>query len=213
MLLICDCPVAALGWGKLLGREIHGVSEKELDDMDTVEDGLIVRLRHAGLRGDIGVPQSKLEDLLKKTSGRLLLLLEGDAQDWPLLIRMKGYGIKHLCFLTADVEELRAATESMLNGGEMSSRLLEAVSRLATHRRTVSDLGNERPLTSRETDVVMLVAVGLTNKQIAVELNISYETVKEHVQHILRKLNCTDRTVAATKVAASIFPKSGRKAA
>jgi DNA-binding NarL/FixJ family response regulator len=38
---------------------------------------------------------------------------------------------------------------------------------------------------------------GLTNKQIAQHLEISYETVKEHVQHILRKLGVTDRTQAA----------------
>ena len=41
------------------------------------------------------------------------------------------------------------------------------------------------------------MAHGLTNKQIAVAMNISYETVKEHVQHILRKIGVTDRTQAA----------------
>ena len=38
---------------------------------------------------------------------------------------------------------------------------------------------------------------GLTNKQIAEAMNISYETVKEHVQHIFRKIGLTDRTQAA----------------
>ena len=53
------------------------------------------------------------------------------------------------------------------------------------------------PLTQREFEVLLGVSQGLTNKRIAEELSISYETVKEHVQHILRKLGVTDRTQAA----------------
>jgi DNA-binding NarL/FixJ family response regulator len=53
------------------------------------------------------------------------------------------------------------------------------------------------PLTKRESEVLKQLAKGLTNKQIADELDISYETVKEHVQHILRKIGVTDRTQAA----------------
>ena len=41
------------------------------------------------------------------------------------------------------------------------------------------------------------MAGGLTNKQIAEALHISYETVKEHVQHILRRIGLSDRTQAA----------------
>jgi DNA-binding NarL/FixJ family response regulator len=53
------------------------------------------------------------------------------------------------------------------------------------------------PLTKRESEVLKQLAKGSTNKQIAEELEISYETVKEHVQHILRKIGVTDRTQAA----------------
>jgi|LakMenEpi03Aug12_release.lakeMendotaPanAssembly.Ray.scaffolds.fasta_scaffold192595_3 DNA-binding NarL/FixJ family response regulator len=53
------------------------------------------------------------------------------------------------------------------------------------------------PLTIRERDVLTRLANGYSNRQIADELKISYETVKEHVQHILRKLSVTDRTQAA----------------
>jgi DNA-binding NarL/FixJ family response regulator len=52
-------------------------------------------------------------------------------------------------------------------------------------------------LTKREGEVLKQLAFGLTNKEIAQALGISYETVKEHVQHILRKLGVTDRTQAA----------------
>jgi len=65
---------------------------------------------------------------------------------------------------------------------------------LATPR-LVSDV--EVPLTQRESEVLRQLAYGLTNKEIALALQISYETVKEHVQHILRKIGVTDRTQAA----------------
>lgn len=55
----------------------------------------------------------------------------------------------------------------------------------------------EVPLTQRESEVLRQLAHGLTNKEIGLALGISYETVKEHVQHILRKIGVTDRTQAA----------------
>jgi len=55
----------------------------------------------------------------------------------------------------------------------------------------------EVPLTQRESEVLRQLALGLTNKEIALALHISYETVKEHVQHILRKVGVSDRTQAA----------------
>ena len=53
------------------------------------------------------------------------------------------------------------------------------------------------PLTQREAEVLQQMAHGQTNKQIAETLNITYETVKEHVQHILGKVGVSDRTQAA----------------
>jgi len=55
----------------------------------------------------------------------------------------------------------------------------------------------EVSLTQREFEVLQQMVTGKTNKEIAKILEISYETVKEHVQHILRKLGVSDRTQAA----------------
>jgi len=52
-------------------------------------------------------------------------------------------------------------------------------------------------LTSRERDVLELIARGRSNKRIALELGISEKTVKNHVGHVLAKLGVTDRTQAA----------------
>jgi DNA-binding NarL/FixJ family response regulator len=61
--------------------------------------------------------------------------------------------------------------------------------------RTTYDL--EVPLTRREMEVLTHIVEGHTNKRIADDLSISYETVKEHVQHLLKKIGVTDRTQAA----------------
>jgi len=53
------------------------------------------------------------------------------------------------------------------------------------------------PLTPRETQVLRHVALGLSNQEIADVLEISIETVKEHVQNLLRKTALEDRTQAA----------------
>jgi len=55
----------------------------------------------------------------------------------------------------------------------------------------------EVSLTEREADVLRQMAFGLTNKDIAKKLDIGCETIKEHVQHILRKIGLDDRTQAA----------------
>jgi len=53
-------------------------------------------------------------------------------------------------------------------------------------------------LTSREIQVLQLIATGLRNKEIAYELNISEATANAHVKHILEKLSAADRTQAVT---------------
>ena len=55
----------------------------------------------------------------------------------------------------------------------------------------------EVPLTKREGEVLCLVAEGLTNKEIALKLKVSYETVREYMQHVLQKIGVSDRTQAA----------------
>lgn len=97
--------------------------------------------------------------------------------------------------------------------GTPKERLVEAITKAAAGesawtrdelRRVTGALATPRlsadvevPLTQRESEVLRQLALGLTNKEIAGALHISYETVKEHVQHILRKIGVSDRTQAA----------------
>ena len=83
-----------------------------------------------------------------------------------------------------------AAGESPSRAGE-----LRRVATAMKMRQAVDD--DEVPLTQRETQVLRHVALGLSNKEIGRSLEISVETVKEHVQNILRKIAVSDRTQAA----------------
>jgi DNA-binding NarL/FixJ family response regulator len=77
--------------------------------------------------------------------------------------------------------------------------LLCLIQRTMREKVDVSKLPSDFPLTARETQVLRHIALGLSNKEIAQSLCISIETVKEHVQHVLRKINATDRTDAAVR--------------
>ncbi|MBN2469486.1 MAG: response regulator transcription factor [Anaerolineae bacterium] len=53
------------------------------------------------------------------------------------------------------------------------------------------------PLSPREMEILQFVTRGMSNKQIALELGISHQTVKNHMTSILKKLDVEDRTQAA----------------
>ncbi len=74
----------------------------------------------------------------------------------------------------------------------------EELRRVARTMQTTKTPGDDDvPLTQRETQVLRHIALGLSNKEIGKSLSISVETVKEHVQNILRKIQASDRTQAA----------------
>jgi DNA-binding NarL/FixJ family response regulator len=86
----------------------------------------------------------------------------------------------------------RAASGESPSEGSILHRVKDTMSR----RRERLDR-DEVPLTNRELQVLRHVALGLSNREIGRSLGISIETVKEHVQNILRKIDASDRTQAA----------------
>jgi DNA-binding NarL/FixJ family response regulator len=102
-----------------------------------------------------------------------------------------GYLVK-----SAARDEIVAAIRQAAAGESLWSREgLRRAGSATSPARAAADL--ETALTKREAEVLKQLALGLSNKEIAQALEISYETVKEHVQHILRKLGVADRTQAA----------------
>ncbi|MFM7207083.1 MAG: response regulator [Planctomycetaceae bacterium] len=81
--------------------------------------------------------------------------------------------------------------------GEQPAKVGELRRVATTMANRASGTDPDIPLTARELQVLRHMALGLSNKEIASSLTISVETVKEHVQNILRKLSVSDRTQAA----------------
>jgi DNA-binding NarL/FixJ family response regulator len=92
-------------------------------------------------------------------------------------------------------ELIKAITGAAAGESLFTREELRRVSGALATPRLTADV--EVALTQRENEILKQLATGMTNKEIAGKLNISYETVKEHVQHILRKIGVTDRTQAA----------------
>jgi DNA-binding NarL/FixJ family response regulator len=76
----------------------------------------------------------------------------------------------------------------------MTRELVKEFNRVTLHEK---DKGEENNLTTREIEVLGLIAEGMINKEIAKQLYISEKTVKNHVSNIFKKLNVSDRTQAA----------------
>jgi two-component system, NarL family, nitrate/nitrite response regulator NarL len=99
------------------------------------------------------------------------------------------------------LDELFAAVESAARGEARCSPRVAAV--LLRRIRSVAHLASPREaarLTSRELEIVSLIAQGLTNKEIAARLTIELPTVKNHVHNILAKVGVTHRAEAVHRI-------------
>lgn len=114
-----------------------------------------------------------------------------DATGSSVLAAVQAGAIGYL-YKTADVDELRAAVRAAAAGGVQLAPV--AAKQLVREMTTPSA---NAPLTARESQVLVLVANGRANKEIARELRIGQQTVKTYVSNILAKLGMRTRTEAA----------------
>jgi DNA-binding NarL/FixJ family response regulator len=138
------------------------------------------------------------------------------------LIGADGHGPRIVILTTFDLDEyvydaLRAGASGFLLKDVTAEQLFHAVRVIAAGeallaptvtRRLISEFARQRPrtdsspapqigtLTPRETQVLRLVAEGLSNPEIAARFTVTEETVKTHVSRILAKLGLRDRTQA-----------------
>jgi NarL family two-component system response regulator LiaR len=117
----------------------------------------------------------------------LTSVLEDSAVIGAMRAGAAGYLLKD-----TEAEELSRAIKAAAGGQVYLSP--QAAARLV---REVRAPGSPETLTQRETEVLRLVAQGLANKEIALELGIGEKTVKTHVSNILSKLGVLSRTQAA----------------
>ncbi len=83
--------------------------------------------------------------------------------------------------------------ESLITRPKIAEQVLRQFQKLSWQSEAETFIA---PLTPRETEILNYIARGYLNKQIAVELSISEQTIKNHVTSILRKLNANARTEA-----------------
>ena len=137
--------------------------------------------------------------------------LASDAEETPRVLVLTTFDLDEYVY-----DALRAGASGFLLKDVTAERLIEAVRIIAAGdallapgvtRRLISEFA-QRPaarlqpvpafgeLTPRETEVLKLVAEGLSNPEIARRLVVTAETVKTHVSRILNKLGLRDRTQA-----------------
>ena len=86
-------------------------------------------------------------------------------------------------------------------GGIQHARLVVTLEELARRQQLNANQAREKfQLTNREQSVIEHLAKGWTNKEIANALEITEQTVKEHIKHIMRKTNSTTRTGILVRV-------------
>lgn len=115
----------------------------------------------------------------------ILLLTDDPVQLQPLMNLEAPWGVLPL---DTSAEELCASVRALAAGLIVGAR---PVLTLSDEPRAAAS-----PLSEREIEVLRLLAKGLANKQIALELGISEHTVKFHVSSIYTKLNAANRTQA-----------------
>jgi DNA-binding NarL/FixJ family response regulator len=101
---------------------------------------------------------------------------------------------------------MQAGARGYILKSMMREELLRAIREVHAGRRyldpivasLLAERMSHRSLTTREIEVLRMVAKGLGNREIAIALNIAEVTVKLHVSHVLEKLDAKDRTEAAT---------------
>jgi len=131
----------------------------------------------------------------KKPDARIVMLSTYDNPTY--VARSVAMGASDYVLKDSSREDLIAAITRAASGESPSEdSILHRVKDTMSRRRERVDR-SEIPLTNRELQVLRHVALGLSNREIGRSLGISIETVKEHVQNILRKIDVADRTQAA----------------
>jgi two-component system nitrate/nitrite response regulator NarL len=174
-----------------------------------------------GAVGTIG----ELRDLIKEEQPDLLVMdLRMKPMDGLAMLeqlRKEGCNIPAVVLTMSDSEvdmgnAIRAGARGYLLKDMAPDEVVDAIRRVAAGELVVAptmtvkmidmlrgDQTGQEPknslklLTEREREILQLLSRGESNKSIALTLSISYDTVKQHVRHILNKLNLSSRVKAA----------------
>lgn len=125
---------------------------------------------------------------------KVLILTVHDSIEY--LVKAVELGVDGYILKDSESAELKKAISTIMSGESyIQPKLIPALN----NRLVARDIDKDKidSLTSRELEVLIQVANGLFNKEIAASLNISERTVKNHISNIFRKIEVFDRTQAA----------------
>ena len=194
-----------------------------VDDHEIVRQGLISLMRDSPIRicGEAATPDEAIRQARKLHPDVVMLdvrLGDRDGLDVIKRIRAAAPGVRVVMLSAFDNPTyvaravsagahdyvLKTASRGDLIAAVTGAAAGAAPSRNGELRKVAVAMAKREPatdsgvtLTPRETQVLRQSAMGLANQEIADALEISVETVKEHVQNLLRKLSVSDRTQAA----------------
>lgn len=148
---------------------------------------------------DINMPKKNGIEVLKEIREKdidvkVLVLTVHDEIEY--LLEAIDIGVDGYIMKDSESTELKKAIDTIINGETyIQPKLIPALnSKLITRDEDKSKIDS---LTSRELEVLIQVANGMFNKEIALSLDISERTVKNHISNIFKKINVNDRTQAA----------------
>jgi DNA-binding NarL/FixJ family response regulator len=148
---------------------------------------------------DAGIPGGDAFELvgkIQKSIPATKVIMLSAVENPTYIARAKAAGASNFLLMSVSQKELATAIENAAAGkSAMEAGPFRRVVASMTGRPTSAM--SEARITPRESQVLSHVAFGLSNEEIAQSLEISVETVKEHVQNLLRKLAVNDRTQAA----------------
>ncbi|TAN75423.1 MAG: response regulator transcription factor [Gallionella sp.] len=128
----------------------------------------------------------------------VMLTVSEDAEDLLETLRAgaRGYLLKNIDteFLLVSIQ--RAARGESVMSPQIAHKLADSLRAPARVEVVVADVSPGR-LSPREREIIIMIAHGASNKEIARVLNLAESTIKIHVQGILRKLNLAKRVQAA----------------
>jgi len=147
---------------------------------------------------DLMMPEMNGAEATKEVRNRFpdmkIVILTSFLED-DLVVQAVEAGAVSYVLKTVSAEELIYALQGAFRGMPvMTGEVAQALTR-GLRQRTVQ--GDDSGMTEREKEVLLLIAEGKSNKDIAEELHISIKTVKTHVSNLLMKCELEDRTQLA----------------
>ena len=127
-------------------------------------------------------------------NNKVIMLTINDDVDY--LIKAIDYNCNGYVLKGSEFEILKNAIHTVHNGETYIESSMTTVLNSSLAKRDV-EIEKLEELTPREIEVLKMITKGNLNKEIAVSLNISERTVKNHVSNIFKKIDVSDRTQAA----------------